>query len=827
MCSEMKRLLIIILILLIYGIPAIAQGLAFNTTENSIEARTSFDVFAYKQERFEHNLDITFKMQLPLADVVGYVARIIDKETKQIYNVFFDGRGNDYFSLNEEGYKTLIKCHFDRNTLRAKQWFDVRILFDLDKKTIYLTIDDKHNSIQKNNLPNSMEPRIIFGRSDYLIDVPSFTMRDLIIGNKQHSYNFPLQQVNGNDVYTVDGKMIGYVQNPYWAINNTYHWKPIFTHSSKSPAGHAFSTHNHEIYYFNRDSLYSYKIMSEKTSQMAFSERCPLKLYLGTCFVDENIPRLYAYEISRVGHTANDPAVASLDLNNYTWQVESNMQLDEGQMHHHGAYYNHDKQEFTIYGGFANMTYHSKFYTYSINEHRWDIQEVDGTAKPRYYCAMGYDQLRYVYIFGGMGNESGDQTVGRMFYYDLYRLDLQNNKVEKMWNADWGNKTNMVFVKDMVIKDGYFYTLGYPEFLSDSYLKLYRFSLADGSYTQLGDSIPIHPNRIETEARLFYDPLLRMFVATVQEFTDEKPSVFNAYVINDPVLSETEFIKACQLPPNLLPWYIAGGILATIILFTLLYFILRRRKAKRTAKIFEERKTTSFKSNPNAIYLFGNFQAFDSNNHDISYLFTDKLRSIFCLLIQYNNKDGLSSRNLGNIIWGDKEPEKIKNSKSVAINYLRRMLGDIDGIEVIYQNKNFSLNITEPFYCDYLRLMQITETDELVDANSTEILQIVSMGKFMSFSNLPTLDAFKSDVESKVISVLMRIMHNAVDQNDTPTILDSVQQIFVIDPTNEDAYKTQVKVLKKMGRDLDCIEAQLRFKENYKQYYGTDYQEFI
>ena len=804
-----------------------AQGLAFSNPENSIEERTSFDVFAHQQEHFTHKLDICFKMQLPLADVVGYVVRIIDKPSGQIYNIFFDGRGNDYFSLNEEGYKTLIKCRFDRNLLRAKQWFDVRLFFDFDNNLISLTVDEQEFEASKDNLPNGMTPQIVFGRSEYLIDVPSFTMRDLIIRGGRTTYQFPLQQVSGNDVYTADGKLIGNVKNPYWAISDTYHWKRIYTNASKSPAGQAYNPKKHEIYYFNNDSLHGYKIMSQKRRDIAFDERCPLKLYLGTSFIDESASHLYAYEISRVGHTANDPAVASLDLNSYTWQVESNMQLDEGQMHHHGAYYNHAKREFTIYGGFANMTYHSTFYVYSLDEHKWSIHDVEGTAKPRYFCAMGYDSLRYVYIFGGMGNESGDQTVGRMFFYDLYRLDLQTNKVEKMWDADWGNKTNIVFVKDMVIKDGYFYTLGYPEFLSDSYLSLYRFSLSDGSYTQLGDSIPIHPNRIETEARLFYDPLLRMFVATVQEFTNEEPSTFNAYVINDPVLSEAQYEEACQLPPNRLPFYIIGGILFVAAIGLSARLLLRRRKAKRTAEIFEERKVVTFDSKPNAIYLFGNFQAFDDKNHNVSHLFTDKLRNVFCLLIQYNDKGGLSSRNLGNIIWGDKEPEKIKNSKSVAINYLRRMLSELKGIEVVYKDKNFSLKMEEPFYCDYLRLTELLDNEEETINNSAEILRIVGLGKFMAFSDLPALDTFKSEVESKLILALTKILRNAVEINDIPAILDCVQQIFVIDPTNEEAYKTQIKLLKKMGRDLDCIEAQLRFKENYKQYYGTDYQELV
>lgn len=823
----MLRLLITFFILTLQTIAASSQGLSFCNPENSIENRTSFNVFAHKQKQFDHYLDITFKMQLPLDDVIGYIVRVIDKPSGHIYNLFFDGRGADYFSLNEEGYKTLIKYHFNRDTLRSKQWFDVNIKFDFDNKSILFAIDNQLQMAENIDIPNNMMPHIIFGQSDYLIDVPSFTMRDLIISDNKQLYNFPLQQVSGNDVYTNDGKMLGYVHNPYWAINDAYHWKKVYTSASKTPASHAYSATKHEIYYFNRDSLYSYKIMTQKTKRIAFSERCPLEIYIGTSFIDNSNEKLYAYETFREKKKEKETSVASLNLNNLEWQNESDAQINEGQMHHHGAYFDESKQEYTIYGGFANMAYHSKFYRYSIKNHWWGILDVEGSAIPRYFCSMGYDSLRYVYIFGGMGNESGDQTVGRMFFYDLHQLDTQTNKIKKLWTANWSNKTNIVFVKNMIIKDNYFYTLGFSEFLSDSYLKLYKFSLTDGSYTQIGDSISIHPNRIETDANLYYDPLLHMFIATVQEYTDKEPSIFSAYIINAPVLSETQFEKACQLPPNYLPWYIATTIILfiTIVIATLIIF--RRYKNKRTTNLLENRKVIPFTSKPNAIYIFGKFQTFDNQNHNISHLFTEQLRYILCLLIQYNDKGGLSSHDLGNIIWGDKEPEKIKNSKSVAINYLRRILNDIDGIKVIYQNKKFLLNIEEPFYCDYLQLMQLIKTDETIDNNSNEILHIVSFGKFMAFIDIPTFDIFKSEVESKLLNALTRILNNAIVQNDIPKTLDCIQQIFVIDPTNEDAYKTQIKTLKKLGNDLACIEAKLRFTENYKQYYGTNYQDSI
>jgi hypothetical protein len=78
-----------------------------------------------------------------------------------------------------------------------------------------------------------------------------------------------------------------------------------------------------------------------------------------------------------------------------------------------------------------------------------------------------------------MGNESGEQTVGRKYYYDLYKIDLTTKQISKLWEIPW-ERDNVVPVRGMVIlNDSSFYTLCYPEHFSESLLKLYRFSLKD------------------------------------------------------------------------------------------------------------------------------------------------------------------------------------------------------------------------------------------------------------------------------------------------------------------------------------------------------------
>lgn len=126
-CTRFLMLIATLFILLPTPIHAKVGGLAFLNPANSIEKRTSYSVFGDKEEHFIERLDISFDMRLPYREEVGYIVRVIDKTENKIFNVFYDGRGNDYFELNREGYKGLIKIRFNRQKLMLKQWFNVHI----------------------------------------------------------------------------------------------------------------------------------------------------------------------------------------------------------------------------------------------------------------------------------------------------------------------------------------------------------------------------------------------------------------------------------------------------------------------------------------------------------------------------------------------------------------------------------------------------------------------------------------------------------------------------------------------------------------------------
>jgi DNA-binding SARP family transcriptional activator len=558
-----------------------------------------------------------------------------------------------------------------------------------------------------------------------------------------------------------------------------------------------------------------------------FQEKCPVELVLGTNFIDSKHNKLYSYEVYNDNY--DGPTVASLDLDTHQWTAENSDQLTSP-LHHHGSYLNSATGEFTLFGGFGRMRYSNDFFSYDLSKKEWSsIDGLEGDfLSPRYFSSVGYlKETNSIYIFGGMGNESGEQTVGRKYYYDLYKIDLTTKQISKLWEIPW-ERDNVVPVRGMVIlNDSSFYTLCYPEHFSESLLKLYRFSLKDGSYEILGDSIPIHSDKITTNANLYYDSGLNNLFAVVQEFEDDISSDLKVYSLSFPPLSARELATYSKKKDHsILVIVIISSSLATGIG----YFIYKKGKSRKQQRVGDHPRTESATSNTiepttqaNSIYLFGEFTVRDRNNRDITYMFSAQLKQIFCLVLQYSTtEDGIASQRLSNILWPDKPADKVKNSRGVTINHLRKVLSELDGVELIYEKGHFKIEQTNQFYCDYVRCIEIIAKNEL-ETDRDELVRIVSRGKFLQLSDHPLFDAFKEEVEKKLEPVLLVELEKSFTTEAYPLALALAEAIFNIDPLNDVALTFQLKAMQKMEMN---DEARIRYQAfiiEYKKVMGSDY----
>ena len=835
---RLKRLFLTALATLM-SLQAFSQGLMFNNSAYPINERTSYDVFGGSVPTIADSLCIDFEMHLYPVQEIGYILRIKNLRGSEIYNLFFDSRGDNIFKLNEEGKYCLVEAKIDLPKLLDRQWFRMRLAFFLQKDSISLSIDGKEYGAKVNtDLPNIIDPEIFFGRSDYIIDVPTFAIRNLRIG-KGDGYFFPMAESKGNDVYNLQGYDIGKVSNPDWLLNDSYNWRYVASFSSPSIAGAGYDPNRRQIYYFNRDTLWTCNVITGSIDVRPFANRCPVVLELGMNFIDEASGKLYAYEVFDDSNP-DSTSVASLDLNSLVWQAESSDRLPT-QRHHHCAFFDQDSASLTIFGGFGNMAYHNTFYRYDIRDRHWHLLDTlaGDPLYPRFFSTAGYiPSTRTAYIYGGMGNISGDQSVGRRYFYDLHKIDFRTNRITKLWEIQWKGE-NSIAARTMIMPDStHFYALCYPESASDTRLQLYRFSVADGSNIAVGNSIPMHSDKIATNANLYFDEHTGQLYATVQEFADDIRSQMHVYSLTFPPITEAALVSYGKKPVASLTWVMWCIVLALLAGLVIYLRIKHRQSESMQSEALAEDSAPQDIPIPDSIRLFGNFMVRDKANNDITYLFTDKLKQALCLILQASSGDssGISSKHLSDLLWPDKASDKAKNLRGVVINHLRNCLSDVEGIELIYSDGTFKLVQKDPFYCDYLTCLRIinsnppaeigtgTSQSGLSASDRKDLTKILLRGKFLQFSNDPIYDQIKEDLEFKLEPVLRSEMSKCFEAEDYESSYDLASAVFNIDRLDEDALACQIKSLNRLKLKDQALVCYKIFASEYKKAMGTDYE---
>ena len=190
----------------------------------------------------------------------GNVLRIKNEKQNLIYTLSFNSEEQDViFKLNEEGKQNLVTLHLNKEEFNRRRWQQVQILFNLVKNDVTLKVNKERSTCPDLNFAEqSWKPVMYFGRSEYIIDIPSFGIRNLSVKDDKTTFLFPLNENKGNEVHDLEGSRIGEVVCPVWMINDAYFWRHKVTFESNEVAGAMFNVHNQEIYYFNDKQITTY-----------------------------------------------------------------------------------------------------------------------------------------------------------------------------------------------------------------------------------------------------------------------------------------------------------------------------------------------------------------------------------------------------------------------------------------------------------------------------------------------------------------------------------------------------------------------------------------
>lgn len=835
----MNRVHFILITLLFLTAPlSYAQGVQFNSSDDLIDERTSYEVFSQDRPGFRRPFKLEFSWYLDDLKQIGNIFSIKGAGQEYSYSLRYMNSPpiKSFLKFSLDGVENLLTIPLDSEILGAKKWIKTSVVFDPNAGKISISIDEKTYVTKVYKLDKKvLYPEIYFGKHGEVIDVPDMAIKNLYVGNEYQNYIFEFDESEGEKVYDVRGKHYGTIHHPNWLITNSYFWKHRFSLESNEVTSLAFDENAQRFLIAKTDSLLDYNFHNETKRKLRYKNPLPVPMRLGMSFVDPDHNKFFVYEVNDIPVGAT--TIGALNLESLTWEEHSNIQLPK-QRHHHNSFLDSGNNQFYIFGGFGNQRLSNTFNRYDISSGTWDVVKFSGDIiTPRYFAGLVKINDEEILLFGGLGNKSGDQSVGMKYYHDCFKVNFSTKIIQKLWELD-REQANMVSSRNMVLsKDkSSFYTLNYRQYISHTYLQLYKYSIENGAIEQLGDSIPIVSERIRTNANLYLNPQTDELFCAIQEYELDGSNRIKIFSIDNPPVSKgvlDKYAKENKIPSV----YSMALVLAVFVIVLLAFVILKRRRMKRE---HIENQVDLVKNNTNeggvitpkenAVFLFGEFNVTNQAGRDVTYLFSPNIKKLFLMILLNSNREeakGVTSEEIYATIWPDKTIKNAKNLKNVTLNQLRNIITELKGVAIVYTDKRFVLEFDENFYCDYYRLLKRIDAFNIDNNVSNRdlivLLDVLKRGVFLKAQEDEYFDKYKKDVEYAVLKDIPFLIREFYENQKYTMVLSMTDILESIDSLSEISFYYKIHTYLKLGMDVKARKHYNAFVVEYKKVMDDDF----
>lgn len=520
------------------------------------------------------------------------------------YNFTYSEDNKPFINLNIKGIKNLVKIQIPENFIQYQKWIDVKLKIDYKLNQAELKFLNNTYSISSLFEKNSSleEIEILFGKNEFNEDIPAFNLKNLELKIDSSIVYFPLDEKQGTRVISSNGNFKGKIINPSWLIDDFNNWKLIKQVEFESNHTIAYDTENMQFILLGKDKRYNFDIVSRLLDKITLKKPSEFHSYTsGKAFIEpktKNILVLQTGEpnpsqnkflnkklgIESINNTKqsnnkNTYSIASFNSSTSNWQGLFYKDILKNPLFHFNAYYENSSQNILIFGGYSDFKYLNRFlkydsYSNSINE----ILIEGDNISPRFKSGMGSLNDSILFLYGGEGNLSGDQSIGKIPFNDLYKIDLKNNSINLVWEKEYDSAHNSIS-KNLIFDETqeFFYCLADSE--EKGTISLKKVSVNDGNRVSLGRSINFDSSIIANEFNLFYEKKNNKLYAYTVEFTDNKleKNIISFYSIEmEPFSANSTMNEKVELSQSFMnsKWIIVGLI---IILFIILIVIFNRK----------------------------------------------------------------------------------------------------------------------------------------------------------------------------------------------------------------------------------------------------------
>lgn len=807
------------------------RGLHFRSFEVDQDKRTGLNLTPESKIITPNGFTLKFDIQLQKQlNNFGYVFRLIGNDSVNI-DLVADFTSSDYLFSLVAGAKSLIKVRNQEiKDFRENLWMTVILNYNKENGKITFSINDlkKSAELQTDKLSSF---QVYFGLNNNPVfattDVPPMTIRNIQIFNDKNELkrNWKLEKHALDNVYDECLNRKAVSVNPVWEIDRHVKWqtraKIIIPYELPQIA---FDEDNSRIYFAKHKAVFVYDAVRQTFDSIVSKKGEVYNCMANQLIYDKNSGKLISYNFDNAN-------LAKFDFRTSEWSNENSQKITP-QFWHHSKYFDWRDSTLITFGGYGYHKYKSDVMRYSLKNNDWKQHDISSSIAPRYLGSLGYlgnDELLY---FGGYGSKTGNQQEFPHNYYDLYKVDLKTLEVKKLWElkspAEHFTNSNSLIANP---ENKSFYNLAYSNTRYSTSLKLMEYSIEKPEFKIVGDTIPFKFKDIESYCDLYYSPKTSELLA-VTSISKNNNSEISIYSIAYPPIQAKDVMQE-EETASTWSWYL----LFPIVLLPGLYFVKKQKdkkdriKHKVNAYLNVDSNTLRAELKPSSINMLGYFQLIDKDETNITGCFTATTSQILVLIILYTvkNGQGISTQELTEILWPEKDTDSARNNRNVYMSKLRQLIKNVGEIELSNQNNYWSVNFGKDVFCDYKNVMfliaqlkkQTAPAADLVN----ELVTIASRGVLLPNLQEEWLDTFKGDYTNAVIETLTLLLQNNEIKNDQIMVLRISDAILKHDSIDEDIVKLKVATLFRLGKKSQAKQCYEKFAEDYKNFMGVAYKE--
>jgi len=816
----------------------ISYGLTFKSIDVNKDIRTGLDLTADKplnlSEGFSLEFDLIFHSN---PHSYGYVFRIIENDMLSLDLITNTRLQTLNFVLNSKE-NIISNIEFDKEIVKNDEWLNVKLQVNSQNIIYYI------NNFSK-EMPYSFDRvkglKIFFGKNGhslfYTSDVPSMTIKNLIIKDKQGNIlrNWKMFNHGSNYVLDEEKNAKAVVSNGKWVIDEYTRWKKIETISTfDKNAQIAYDYDRNRIFISTNDSLLIYSIQDRRKESLPVEAGSVFRSGGSHMVFDSKNNRLLSYSI------LYDDFI-TFDFEKRKWSSD---QTDEGfpPLQQHNRLVDTVSNQLILFAGYGIHKYHAELYKHSLDGGKWEIEDLSSRITPRYLSSMGYLEQNKLLVLGGYGNAQGKQEALSRNLYDLWEIDFADYSTKKL--AEFTPpQEHFVLSNSMVIdkENTVAYSLAYNNDQFNSAIQMMSFNWATSEVKLVGDSIPYNFLDIESFCDLVLDKKAARLYAIILQGQQSDKFDIEIYSINYPPMNKNDILQT-ENKSYLHTFFFDRKIIVVSILsilfvvavIVILQILRNRRKSDRAIDIppFEiknnsvpEEKETIATPNKitSTINLLGGFQVYDKDGNDITEEFTSIIKQLFLYILLNTVNEGkkITSERINETFWLGMDKTSASNNRSVNIRKLRTILDKVGKLEILNKNSYWYTSIGDNIDCDYYKVLpllrEVKQTKNFPKKSLEAILDIASKGILLPNINADWVDDFKDEYSDIIIDIFSKAMEQPDIQEDLKLMLRITNLILLQDNIDENAVKNKCRVLYKLGQKGSSKQCYERFYGEYKK----------